>query len=171
MTDLFALTQQALVGTDIELVDVARAPQGLLCVTIDRAPGVRIEDCEQVSRVLSRVFAVQDVDYKRLEVGSPGLDRPLRTLRDFVRFAGERVEVRLRTAVENRKSFTGTLRVEDGLAADDASAADAVLALELEVAAQGQKDQDQEVNVLSFTLADVERAKLSPVLNFKGKKR
>jgi len=173
MTDLFALTQQALVGTDIELVDVERAPQGLLCVTIDRAEGVRIEDCEQVSRVLSRVFAVEDVDYKRLEVGSPGLDRPLRTLRDFVRFAGERVELRLRTAVENRKSFVGVLRVEDALAADDAHAADAALALELEAAGEPKKskEQGQEVNVLSFTLADVERAKLSPVLNFKGKKR
>jgi len=163
MTDLFALTQQALAGTDIELVDVQRAPQGLLCVTIDRTDGVRIEDCEQVSRQLSRVFAVEDVDYKRLEVGSPGLDRPLRNARDFLRFDGARAEVRLREALNNRKTFTGILRTA---ADDDTSDAQTHFALELEPEASGGEPQ-----VLNFTLADVERAKLNPVLNFKGKKR
>jgi len=161
MTDIFALTQQALAGTDIELVDVERAPQGLLCVTIDRAEGVRIEDCEQVSRLLSRVFAVEDVDYKRLEVGSPGLDRPLRTERDFLRFLGERVEIRLRAALDNRKTFTGVLRAGD---AGQAAGEDPAFTLELD----GSVETPQALN---FTLADVERAKLNPVLDFKGKKR
>jgi len=163
MTDLFALTQQALVGTDIELVDVQRAPQGLLCVTIDRVDGVRIEDCEQVSRQLSRVFAVEDVDYKRLEVGSPGLDRPLRTARDFLRFDSARVEIRLREALNNRKTFIGILRTATE---GDAPDAQTHFALELEPDTSGGEPQ-----VLNFTLADVERAKLNPVLNFKGKKR
>jgi len=163
MTDLFALTQQALVGTDIALVDVERAPQGLLRVTIDRTDGVRIEDCEQVSRQLSRVFAVEDVDYKRLEVGSPGLDRPLRSARDFQRFDGHRVEVRLRQALDQRKTFTGILRAEQS--AQNEPQEDVSLALELDVNGGG------EPQVLHFTLADVERAKLNPVLNFKGKKR
>ena len=56
MADLFALTEEALAGMDLELVDVERAALGLLRVTIDRVGGVRIEDCEQVSRQLSRVF-------------------------------------------------------------------------------------------------------------------
>jgi len=163
MTDLFALTQRALAGTDIELVDVQRAPQGLLCVTIDRADGVRIEDCEQVSRQLSRVFAVEDVDYKRLEVGSPGLDRPLRSERDFLRFDGQRAEIRLRQALGNRKTFTGVLCASQAVQGDAPDAAAATFALALEGAAEPQ--------VLSFTLADVERAKLNPVLDFKGKKR
>jgi len=174
MTDLFALTQQALAGTDIELVDVQRAPQGLLCVTIDRLDGVRIEDCEQVSRQLSRVFAVEDVDYKRLEVGSPGLDRPLRTRSDFVRFDGARVEVRLRQALNNRKTFNGILRVSQVQAAaqgEQPSAQDASTPAAFALELDGKNGQAEESQVLNFTLADVERAKLDPVLNFKGKKR
>jgi len=175
MSDLFALTQQALAGTDIELVDVQRAPQGLLCVTIDRVDGVRIEDCEQVSRQLSRVFAVEDVDYKRLEVGSPGLDRPLRDARDFIRFDGERVQVRLHHALDNRKTFTGILRashadgaVQGGESGD--ATPPATFALELDEKDGNDKNPGQ-VRMLNFTLAEVERARLDPVLNFKGKKR
>jgi len=164
MTDLFALTQQALAGTDIALVDVERAPQGLLRVTIDRTDGVRIEDCEQVSRQLSRVFAVENIDYKRLEVGSPGLDRPLRSAQDFQRFDGHRVEVRLRQALDNRKTFTGILRADQSAQDDLSRQEDVNLTLELDV--NGGDPQ-----ALNFTLADVERAKLNPVLNFKGKKR
>lgn len=163
MADIFALTQQALAGMDIELVDVERAPLGLLRVTIDRPEGVQIEDCEQVSKQLSRVFEVENVDYKRLEVGSPGIDRPLRTPADFVRFANERVELKLKTAINNRKIFGGMLRVPDNIITTDV-AADLVFGLDLE-AISG------EAQVLSFVFDDVERAKLDPVLDFKGKKR
>ena len=148
---------------DIELVDVERAPLGLLRVTIDRPDGVRIEDCEQVSKQLSRVFEVENVDYKRLEVGSPGIDRPLRQVADFIRFANERVEIKLREPVDNRKVFVGMLRVADNTAAD-ASAAAPVFGLEFET-------QSGETQVLSFTFDDVDRAKLDPILDFKGKKR
>jgi len=162
MTDIFTLTQEALAGTDIELVDVERAPQGLLCVTIDRVGGVRIEDCEQVSKQLSHVFAVEDIDYKRLEVSSPGIDRPLRTEADFRRFAGQRAEIRLRQAIASQKTFTGVLCVDAPPNAPDTAAP--MFGLELD--SHGDAPQ-----ILHFTLADVERAKLSPVLNFKGKKR
>ncbi|HWK71372.1 ribosome maturation factor RimP [Pollutimonas sp. M17] len=161
MADIFALTQEALAGMDIELVDVERAPLGLLRVTIDRPEGVRIEDCEQVSKQLSRVFEVENIDYKRLEVGSPGVDRPLRQPADFIRFANQRVEIKLREAVDNRKVYVGLLRVNEGAA--DASAAP-VFGLELE--SPSGKEQ-----VLSFTFDDVDRAKLDPILDFKGKKR
>ena len=88
MADLFTLTQQSLASMDIELVDVERAALGLLRVTIDRPEGVRVEDCEQVSRQLSRVYEVENIDYRRLEVGSPGVDRTLKTEADFDRFLG-----------------------------------------------------------------------------------
>lgn len=166
MTDIFALTQEALAGTDIELIDVERAPLGLLRVTIDRVEGVRIEDCEQVSRQLSRVFEVENIDYKRLEVGSPGVDRPLRTEADFQRFSGQRAEVRLREAVGSRRTFTGLLRTADDVEMPASSQGDAVFGLEIEAEGKGVEPQ-----VLSFTLADVERAKLDPILDFKGKKR
>lgn len=168
MADIYALTQQALAGMDVELVDVERAALGLLRVTIDRVGGVRIEDCEQVSRQLSRVFEVENIDYKRLEVGSPGTDRPLRTEAELRRFVGERIEIKLREPLDGRKVFSGTLSLpeaEQG-AAGDASAATQPTVFGLEFEAK-----KNDIQVLSFTLGDVERAKLDPVLDFKGKKR
>ncbi len=158
MADILAITQQAMLGLDMELVDVERAPMGLLRVTIDRPEGVRIEDCEQVSRQLSRVYEVEGIDYKRLEVSSPGVDRPLRRAADFIRFAGQRAEVRLREPVDGRKVFTGILAI----AGDDG--ADAVFSLEYDA-------HPGELRVLTFSFDDVDRAKLDPVLDFKGKKR
>src|SRR5690606_33176879 len=163
MADLYALTQEALAGMDVELVDVERAALGLLRVTIDKAGGVRIEDCEQVSRQLSRVYEVENIDYKRLEVGSPGVDRPLRTEAEFRRFAGERIEIKLRQPLAGRKVFTGILSVPEAASGAGADT-QAVFGLEFEA----KKD---DIQVLNFTLADVERAKLDPVLDFKGKKR
>src|SRR3546814_15643391 len=119
MADIFALTREALAGLDLELVDVERAPLGLLRITIDRPEGVRIEDCELVSRQLSRVFDVENIDYKRLEVGSPGVDRPLKSVADFVRFAGQRVEIKLRRAIDNRRVYAGTLRAPEPVEAQD----------------------------------------------------
>ena len=74
MTDLYTLTEQAITGLGVELVDVERAALGLLRVTIDKEGGINIEDCEAVSRLLSRVYEVENIDYKRLEVGYPGVD-------------------------------------------------------------------------------------------------
>ncbi|NLY64186.1 MAG: ribosome maturation factor RimP [Alcaligenaceae bacterium] len=160
MADLYTLTEQAIAGLGVELVDIERAAFGLLRVTIDRDGGVRIEDCEQVSRQLSRVFEVENIDYKRLEVGSPGVDRPLRTLADFKRFAGERVEIKLREAVDNRKVFSGVLSEE---AASDGTQT-GKFCLEFDV-------KKNETQVIVFSFEDVEKAKLDPVLDFKGKKR
>ena len=164
MADLYALTQQALAGMDVELVDVERAALGLVRVTIDKIGGVRIEDCEQVSRQLSRVYEVENIDYKRLEVGSPGIDRPLRTEAELRRFAGERIEIKLREPLDGRKVFSGILSVP--AADDDATAVpqQTVFGLEFEA-------KKNDIQVLNFTLGDVERAKLDPVLDFKGKKR
>lgn len=164
MVDLYALVEQSITGMGLELVDVERAGQGLLRVTIDRDEGVRIEDCEAVSRHLSRVFEVENIDYARLEVGSPGTDRPLRREADFRRFAGERIELRLREAFDGRKSYTGILQASEA-PADAANAQPAtVFGLEFEA-------KKGETQVLHFTLEEVERAKLDPVLDFKGKKR
>lgn len=164
MTDLYTLTQQALASMDVELVDIERGALGLLRVTIDRPGGVRIEDCEQASRQLSRVFEVENVDYRRLEVGSPGVDRPLRTQADLLRFAGERVEIKLREAVNNQKVFSGVLtRASQGDGAPDATSAE-----RFSIEFEAKKGEFRQV---SFTFSDVERAKLDPVLDFKGKKR
>jgi ribosome maturation factor RimP len=115
-----------------------------------------------VSRQLSRVFEVENVDYQRLEVGSPGVDRPLRQEQDFLRFANERIEIRLRQPVNNRKVFSGILRTDDNAGSSSS------VSFRLELEPQSKKGPAEE---LSFTLDDIDRAKLDPVLDFKGKKR
>lgn len=100
-------------GMGYELVDCEFAAGGLLRVFIDSPEGIRIEDCERVSHQLSHLLMVEDVDYERLEVSSPGLDRPLRNEADFHRFAGCEAMVRLRRPFEGRRNFEGVLTVED----------------------------------------------------------
>lgn len=163
MTDIFALTQESLLGTDIELVDVERAPKGLLRVVIDYPGGITIEHCEQVSKQLSRVFEVEDIDYDRLEVTSPGVDRPLKRLADFVRFSGSRIELRLFEPVDNQKVFRGLLYAPENMQPDQA-VIDTEFVLELEQSSGKVQD-------LTFTFEDVDRAKLDPILDFKGRKR
>ena len=109
--DLRALLDRTLPGMGYELVEVETSPGGrLVRVYIDKADGVDVEDCARVSDHLSRLFLVENVDYERLEVSSPGLDRPLRKAADFDRFSGQEAQIRLRTLIDNRRNFTGTLR-------------------------------------------------------------
>ena len=91
------------------------------------------------------------------------LDRPLKQLSDFIRFAGERVEIKLREAVDNRKVYVGTLCLPEGVAVADITAA-SHFGLEFE-------DQSGKTQLLNFTFGDTDRAKLDPILDFKGKKR
>jgi ribosome maturation factor RimP len=111
----------------------------LLRVFIDKPGGVTVDDCAAVSRQLTRVLPVEGVDFDTLEVSSPGLDRPLRKETDFARFAGQRAEVRMRTAdPSGRRKFVGVLK----------GSADGQVSIELD----GQ--------TVALALADVDRAKL-----------
>ena len=111
--------ERTVTGLGYDLVDVERSAGGLLRVTIDRLPGqaystgsgefVLVEDCEIVTRQLQYVFEVESVDYDRLEVSSPGLDRPLKKLADWRRFVGSQIEVTLRAAFQGRKKWCGAL--------------------------------------------------------------
>jgi ribosome maturation factor RimP len=98
-----------------ELVDLELSRSGLARVFIDKPGGITVEDCATVSRHLTRVFAVEGFEYERLEVSSPGLDRPLKRLEDFTRFAGQDVSVRLKLPREGRRRLEGRIAgVEDG---------------------------------------------------------
>jgi ribosome maturation factor RimP len=117
--DLAGLIEQAVRGLGYEFVDLESTPRGrLLRVFIDNPaqPGaVRVDDCARVSNHLTRLFEVENVDYDRLEVSSPGLDRVLKSMRDFERFAGQEAQVKLRLPVDGRRNFTGVLgAVVDG---------------------------------------------------------
>jgi ribosome maturation factor RimP len=114
--ELQKVIEQAVVGLGYELVDVETSPRArLLRVFIDCPKGVAIEDCTRVSNHLTRLFAVENIDYDRLEVSSPGLDRPLKKVADFDRFTGHEAQIRLRLAMNGQRNFTGVLAgVEDG---------------------------------------------------------
>jgi ribosome maturation factor RimP len=144
MAALEAMMEPAVAGLGYELVDVQASNGGrLLRLFIDKPGGVDLEDCAAVSRHLTRLLAVEGVDYERLEVSSPGLDRALRKARDFARFAGHKADVRMRTPdASGRRRFVGVLRGTEG----------------------GQVSMELEGQTVRLTLEDVERARLVPEL-------
>jgi ribosome maturation factor RimP len=155
MAVMAKVVEVTLEGMGFELVD-ARASGGgrHLSIFIDRPAGtnagITVDDCAEVSRQLSRVLEVEGIDYDRLEVSSPGLDRPLCKPADFTRFAGSKVDVKMRTRDESgRKRFTGLLRGEAG----------GVATLEVE----GRE--------VALRLDEMDRARLVPDLLAKEKKK
>jgi ribosome maturation factor RimP len=133
MGPLEAIVEPTLAGMGYELVDAQASNHGRsLRIFIDKPDGITVDDCADVSRQLSRVFAVEGVDYDRLEISSPGLDRPLKKAADFVRFAGQKAEVRMRLPeADGRKRFTGTLMgVQDGMISLEVDGATVALALD-----------------------------------------
>ncbi|HTJ95970.1 MAG TPA: ribosome maturation factor RimP [Rhodocyclaceae bacterium] len=129
---LVEIIEQTVTGLGYELVDFETSPRArLLTVFIDKPEGIGVEDCATVSNQLTRVFTVENIDFDRLEVSSPGLDRPLKKLADFERFAGQEVQVRLRVAVENQRNFSGTLLgVREGRVCLDTEKGELLIALE-----------------------------------------
>ncbi len=159
---LLELIEKTVTGLGYELVTFERAERGLLRVYIDLTAEdaiekgqVTVDDCEKVSRQLSHVLTVEDVNYERLEISSPGLDRPLGKLADYVRFAGHEVLVKLRLPMPgtpNRKSFQGILQAPDGE--------------NLQLEFEGKEGP----LMLDFTLADVDKARLVPQVDFRSRK-
>lgn len=139
--DIERLVEQVVSGLGFELVDFETSPKGrLLRVFIDIERGITVDDCATVSNQLSRVFEVENVDYDRLEVSSPGLDRPLKKLADFERFCGSEVQVRLRMPVGNQRNFAGVL---DGVV-------------------DGEVRLSTEKGELAFPFEEIEKARLVP---------
>ena len=138
--DLMLLLEPTLNGMGYELVDFEWFGRGKLRVMIDKADGINVDDCATVSNHLTRLFAVEGVEYDRLEVSSPGFDRPLRKVADFVRYRGERAELKLKVPLDGRKNFTGTLGV----------LAEGLLAL------------DSDGKTFAIELANVHKARLKP---------
>jgi len=190
-----SIVERTVAAMGYEVVDVEMAQRGLLRVFIDAPSGIRMEDCERVSRQLTHVLTVEDVDYQRLEVSSPGLDRPLKRAQDFVRFAGELAAVKLKRALEGRRNFEGTLTVEpDGqfglVLVDEAGAgaakaggrkaaggragekktagrqAAAGRATGGKAAAKGEAGEQPAARKLVFALDEIDRARLVPKVKF-----
>ena len=165
--------QRAVLGTvtglGYDLVDAQRSAGGMLRVFIDKrvvTPSgasaqsgtalaadafITVEDCEKVTRQLQHVLEVEGCDYQRLEVSSPGLDRPLKKAADFERFAGEQVDLTLKSVLKGRKKYRGELQAHE--------------AGWRVVWGEGEVQQ-----ALDFLLEDVREARLVPVLDFKGRR-
>ena len=130
---LEGLLESTLAGLGFELVDAQVSNRGrMLRIFMDKPGGITVDDCADVSRHLARVLEVEGVDYDRLEVSSPGLDRPLRKAADFARFAGSRVDVKMRTPDESgRRRFAGLLKgAKDGRALVDVEGREVALDVE-----------------------------------------
>jgi ribosome maturation factor RimP len=110
------LVETTLTGLGYELVDLELSARGLMRIFIDKPEGISLEDCERVSHQLTRLFTVEGVNFERLEISSPGLDRPIKKQADFVRFRGNKVQLKLRIPLDGRKNFVGVLgELHDGI--------------------------------------------------------
>jgi ribosome maturation factor RimP len=159
---------QRIISAEVEnlgytLVDIEREAGGLLRVTIENPDYERlinVQDCEKVSHQLSYTLPVENIPFERLEISSPGLDRPVKSAADYERFSGMEVDLKLRVAAGDRKKFRGVLQ---GLLSGELDSPDAKFGLLFE-GADGTESQ------LEFSLAEVDKTRLVPVIDFKGRK-
>ena len=117
--DLIEIIEKTVVGLGFEVVDIEQSPRGrvlrVFIDKLDKVGGIDVDDCALVSNQLARVLAVEDIDYDRLEISSPGLDRVLKKQADFERFAGSEINLRLRLPMNGRRNFNGVLHgMRDG---------------------------------------------------------
>jgi ribosome maturation factor RimP len=112
LSDLYGLIDKTVTQLGYELVDLEVSNRGkLLRLFIDKPEGITIDDCVLVSNQLGNVLAVEnDIDYDRLEVSSPGLDRILKKESDFLRFVDSKASIKVRMPIEGRKNFVGVLK-------------------------------------------------------------
>ncbi len=176
-------------GLGYDLVDAERSPRGLLRVFIDHlqvADGevavITVEDCEKVTRQLQHVLEVENCAYERLEVSSPGLDRPLKKAADYQRFVGEQIEVTLKVPFQGRKKYKGVLLAKLEAAVDGAGGVSSeggaggegwrmvLIAPEVIVPKGTKKPAPQPEQALDFLLEEVREARLVPVVDFKGRR-
>lgn len=163
-----AVVEKTVTGLGYEVVGCERSAVGLLRVYIDKPlvngqepeQPVNVEDCERVTRQLRYVLEVEECDYQRLEVSTPGLDRPLNKASDYARFTGHDVEITLREAFQGRKKYRGVLAAGEG--ADEDS-------LPLNTAWRVIFSDGKTEQALDFALDEVRSAKLVPAIVFKGR--
>ncbi len=185
------IVEQTVAGLGYDLVEIERSAGGLLRITIDLPwtppkegelaveQFVNVEDCEKVTRQLQFALEVDGAEYKRLEVSSPGIDRPLRHTQDFERFAGQIIDITLKAPMgaaasgqvnANRKKFRGTL--ERVVAADGAVGWQIVWS-DAPEPKPGQKVSKKRVppplQALGFTFDELRDARLAPIVSFKGR--
>lgn len=194
------IVEQTVTGLGYDLVEIERSAGGLLRVTMDLpwaghgSPEqfLTVEDCEKVTRQLQFALEVDGAEYKRLEVSSPGIDRPLKRQQDFERFVGQVVDLTLKAPIgeaaagavnANRKKFRGVLEavpvdLPGAAPADKATEGKAVQwqitwREERTGLKPGQKVSSKRppepLQVMVFDLAELREARLAPIVNFRGR--
>ena len=95
--EITRIVEETVQGLGYEFVDFERLPRGLMRITIDSQAegGVGVDDCETVSNQITALFTVEGIDYERLEVASPGVERPLKRASEWGRFVGRPAHVEL----------------------------------------------------------------------------
>jgi ribosome maturation factor RimP len=181
------IVEQTVKGLGYDLVETERSAGGLLRVTIDLpwqagAPEqfITVEDCEKVNRQLQFALEVDGLEYRRLEISSPGIDRPLRHAQDFERFTGHVIDITLKSPMgaaagglvsANRKKFRGTLERVQVPAQGDTSWQ--ITWRDEPVSKPGQrvskKKAPMPLQVLGFKLEELRDARLAPLVDFKGR--
>ena len=147
MMGLGELLERTVPALGYELVDWDMSGRsGLVRVFIDKPGRVDVEDCVRVSNHLTRLFAVEAIDFERLEVSSPGLDRPVKRLADYARFAGREAQLTLAAPVDGARRIKGILRGTEG---------DDVLV-------------ETSTGVRSFPFGTIARARLVPAIDWRN---
>jgi ribosome maturation factor RimP len=185
------IVEQTVSGLGYDLVEIDRSAGGLLRITIDLLwvqpkqgevsvnQFINVEDCEKVNRQLQFAIEVEGIEYKRLEISSPGIDRPLRHVQDYERFVGHVIDITLKAPMgaaaggqvhASRKKFRGML--EKVLATDGATGWQIVWS-DAPPIKPGQKVSKKRVppplQALGFTLDEVRESRLAPIVSFKGR--
>ncbi len=192
------IIEQTVTGLGYDLVEVERSAGGLLRITIDlpwtsptevaesgesgNVPEqfINVEDCEKVNRQLLFALEVDGVEYKRLEVSSPGIDRPLRHEKDFERFVGHVIDVTLKAPIgiaaaagqvnATRKKFRGTL---ERIVNAEGVPGWQIVWSDAPQAKPGQRISKKRVlpplQALGFTPDELREARLAPIVSFKGR--
>lgn len=189
------LVEQTVVGLGYDLVELERSAGGLLRVTIDLpwppvdagSPEqfVTVEDCEKVTRQLQFALEVDAIEYRRLEVSSPGIDRPLRHQRDFERFVGQVIDITLKEPIgvaaggqvnANRKKFRGVLeqvQVDTDAPQHESAPVWQIVWRDEPVVKPGAKVSKKKpaapLQALGFALSELKDARLAPIVSFKGR--
>jgi ribosome maturation factor RimP len=181
---LQTIVETTVSGLGYDLVEIDRSAGGMLRITIDHpwvagtaGELVAVEDCERVTRQLQFALEVEEIDYRRLEVSSPGIDRPLRHAADFERFVGEVIDVTLKAPMgvaaqgqvnANRKKFRGTLEKADAGSGWQIVWSDAP---EPKPGVRvSKKKAPAAMQALGFSLDELREARLAPIVDFKGRK-
>ena len=188
------IVEQTVSGLGYDLVEIERSAGGLLRITIDLPwtkpvepvtegaaaldQFINVEDCEKVNRQLLFALEVDGIEYKRLEVSSPGIDRPLRHANDFERCVGHVIDLTLKAPMgaaangqvhASRKKFRGTL---ERVSHEDGAVSWQIVWSDAPPAKPGQRISKKRVpppmQVLGFTLDEIRESRLAPIVSFKG---